>query len=132
MVAPSYIARHGHPDSPADLPRHNCLGYNLRRSLDVWRFRDRDGSDVEHPAQGNFRADNSETLHQMAIAGLGLARLPEFHIGDDLKPGRLVTTLDEYSAGEREPVQALFVDHSHLSDRLRVFLEFLSEIAPKA
>jgi len=79
-----------------------------------------------------LRTDNGETLRQMAIAVLGLARLSEFHIGDDLKAGRLVTTLDEYSAGEREPVQAEFVDHSHLSDRLGVFLAFLSEIAPKA
>ncbi len=129
VAAPSYIARHGQPASPADLPGHNCLGFNLRRSLDIWRFRSRDGLDLEHLADGNFRSDNGETLRQMAIGGLGIARLSEFHIGADLKAGRLVTVLDDFNSGDREPVQALFVDHSHLSDRIRVFLDFLSEIA---
>lgn len=64
----------------------------------------------------------------MAIAGLGMARLSEFHIGGDLASGRLVPLLRDYCAEDHEPVQAPYVNHAHLSDRIRVFLDFVSRI----
>lgn len=127
VASPEYLARHGRPETPADLTRHNCLGFNLRRSLDLWPFRQPDGKAINHLAAGRLRVDNGEAMRQAALAGLGIARLSVFHIGPDVSAGRLLPVLDAFNPGDREPVQALYVDHAHLSDRIRVFIDFVAD-----
>lgn len=128
VASPDYLARHGTPTHPGDLEAHNCLTFNINRSHDVWPF---DGTRTEQSARldrsvkGNMRLDNGETMRRMCLAGLGIARLSEFHIGPDLVSGRLLPILEEYNPGDTEPVHALYVDHPHLSARIRVFIDYL-------
>jgi DNA-binding transcriptional LysR family regulator len=128
VAAPRYIARFGEPGSPSDLVNHNCLNFNIRRSLDVWPF-ERKGPEsadrLDQPVNGNIRVDNGETMRQMALAGLGLARLSDFHILPDIEAGRLVPVLEDYNPGDLEPIHALYVDHAHLANRIRVFIDFV-------
>ncbi len=132
--APSYFARHGVPDCPGDLGRHNCLNFNFRRNLEEWPFVERrgggDGACAVHrslPVHGNFQANNGETVRQLALAGLGIARLSAFHVGRDIAKGRLAAVLEAYNPGDTEPVHALYVGHEHLSNRIRAFIDFLAE-----
>lgn len=127
VASPEYLVRHGRPETPADLKRHNCLGFNLRRSLDLWPFCHPDGSAMNHLAAGRLRVDNGEAMRQAALAGMGIARLSVFHIGPDVIAGRLLPVLEAFNPGDREPVQALYVEHAHLSDRIRVFIDFVAE-----
>lgn len=126
--SPDYLARRGTPGHPTELASHNCLNFNIRRSLDVWPF---DGSRVGETARldqtvkGNIQVDNGETMRRLCLAGLGLARLSDFHISPDLKTGRLVAVLEDFNPGDTEPVQALYVDHTHMANRIRVFIDFL-------
>ena len=53
-----------------------------------------------------------------------------FHIGPDIEAGRLIALLEEFNPGDQEPVQALFVDRAHLSDRIRVFIDFIAARVP--
>jgi DNA-binding transcriptional LysR family regulator len=125
VASPDYLARFGTPATPADLVRHECLGFNLRRSLDLWPFRSRTGEIEEHFATGRLRLDNGETMRRMALAGVGIARLSEFHIGRDLREGRLVAILEDVNPGDREPIHAVYLEEVHLPDRIRVFIDFL-------
>lgn len=126
VASPAYLERHGRPEVPSQLARHNCLGFNLRRNLDIWPFRDPSGAAVDHLAEGTLRLDNGEAVRQMALAGVGIARLSAFHVGPDLKRGWLVAILEEFNPGDQEPVQALFVDRAHLPDRIRAFIDFVA------
>jgi DNA-binding transcriptional LysR family regulator len=128
VAAPRYLARFGAPSSPADLVNHNCLNFNIRRSLDVWPFERKHRTGVERldqPVKGNMRVDNGETMRLMVLAGLGLARLSDFHILPDIEAGRLVPVLEEFNPGDLEPIHALYVDHAHLANRMRVFIDFI-------
>ena len=127
MASPGYLARHGHPEVPGDLVRHNCLSFNLRRNLDVWPFRDPSGAVFNHLAAGTLRVDNGEAMRQAALAGIGIARLSTFHIGPDVKAARLLPVLEAFNPGDREPVHALYVEHPYLSDRIRVFIDFVAD-----
>lgn len=130
VASPRYLARFGEPESPGDLGNHNCLNFNIRRSLDVWPFERRasEGTErLDRPVKGNIRVDNGETMRQMAVAGLGLARLSEFHTLPDIEAGRLVPVLEAYNPGDLEPIHALYVDHAHLANRIRVFIDFVVE-----
>jgi DNA-binding transcriptional LysR family regulator len=94
--APSYLAKHGRPEVPEDLARHNCLRYSLLRPDHEWRFY-RDGRRVELGVQGNFETTSGTMLREAAIAGLGLVILPRFMTFDAVKEGRLSRVLEDFS-----------------------------------
>jgi DNA-binding transcriptional LysR family regulator len=101
--APAYFARHGTPQTPADLARHNCLNFNFRRALDDWPFLKEPGQTetTTLPVAGNLKANNGEAVRQLALAGLGIARLSAFHVGTDVAEGRLIEVLQPYNPRRR-------------------------------
>jgi DNA-binding transcriptional LysR family regulator len=69
---------------------------------------------------------DGEALRQLALAGLGIARLSCFHIAADLRAGRLVSILEAYNPGDIEPLHAVFLGQGgHLPARVRAFLDYL-------
>ena len=73
-AAPAYLERHGTPRTPDDLQRHNCLWITSLPALRRWPFDTDDGIRVVH-ISGNVAANNSETVLQLAVAGVGITRL---------------------------------------------------------
>jgi DNA-binding transcriptional LysR family regulator len=125
IAAPDYLARHGTPIVPEDLYRHNCLNFNFRRAEPVWPFR-RDGQDFALSVQGTIEANNGETLGQLAMAGVGVARVGAFSVADDIAAGRLVPILDAFNPGDVEMIHAVFAGGPNLPARVRVFVDFLA------
>jgi DNA-binding transcriptional LysR family regulator len=125
-ASPAYLRRHGVPRTPADLARHNCLAFNLKPSLNAWPFVV-DGKAISMPVRGNFTGNNGLTLQNMALRGLGLARLAWFQVGDAVRAGRLVPVLEEFHPGDVQGVYALFLAHRFVSPRVRGFIDFLVE-----
>jgi len=94
LAAPSYLAAHGEPHHPDELAGHACLPY-LRPGPAQWLFEKR-GQRLRVPVQGPLRAGNSEILRDAALAGLGLALLPDFSAGPALRSGALVEVLSDW------------------------------------
>jgi DNA-binding transcriptional LysR family regulator len=126
VASPAYLARHGEIREPADLTRHNCLCFNLKSSLNEWPFV-QDGQHISVPVSGNTRADNGESLRQLAVAGLGLARLATFIVDDEIRGGRLVPVLEDYHPNDTLAVYAVFFDQKYMPARIRCFVDFLVE-----
>lgn len=116
IAAPDYLRRYGTPQSLEDLSGHALLGLNFRRSVAV--------QGLEHGAHTPLLANNGETLRRMAVAGMGLARMGEFHIREDLRTGALVEVLPEATAGDTEDVHAVFLGGERVPQRVRAFLDF--------
>jgi DNA-binding transcriptional LysR family regulator len=126
VASPDYLARAGVPEHPTDLARHNCLGFNFKDSLNQWPFDDGQGRYTVAVA-GNLQADNGETLRQLALGGLGVARLATFMVGDDIREGRLVPLLEEHHPNDELAVFAIFFNQRHMAARVRCFIDFLTE-----
>lgn len=126
VASPDYLQRHGTPQTPAELDRHNCLNFNYRRSIEGWTFRTAQRSRQFHVA-GNFLANSGESLRLMCVGGAGVARLADFLVGADVRAGRLVPLLHEYIKADREDIHALYIGHARLAARVRVFMDFLVE-----
>ena len=125
--APAYLARRGTPQLPAELAAHNLLDANYARSRSGWPLRQA-GSDIVVPVTGNAQASDGEALRQLALAGLGLARLAAFQVRADLAAGRLSAVLEDCNPGDREEVHAVYVGQGgHLPLRVRALLDFLAE-----
>ncbi|SEV91667.1 LysR family transcriptional regulator [Luteibacter sp. 329MFSha] len=131
FASPSYLERHGVPEVPADLARHNCLTFNLGRTFHEWPFLDPDtGQQKPIPVRGNFQVNNGETMRRMALEGLGIARLSTYHVERDIEAGHLVPVLERYNPGDLQVVHAVFVGHEHLATRVRAFVDFIAERIP--
>jgi DNA-binding transcriptional LysR family regulator len=119
VASPDYLARCGTPVVAEDLGRHNCLGFNFRRASSLWPV------EGAGPA-GTLLANNGDTLRRMAVAGVGLARLADFHVREDIAAGRLVEVLADAVARDEEPVHALYLGGPHLPQRIRMVLDFMA------
>src|SRR6267378_4849013 len=72
VASPAYIREHGAPETPDELLAHQAL----MQGTETWQFLDGDKTISVHP-QGQFKADNGTALATAAVAGLGIAWLPE-------------------------------------------------------
>jgi DNA-binding transcriptional LysR family regulator len=126
VASPAYLARHGTPRTPADLADHNCLDFSFRRIEPGWPFRE-NGRDTILPVSGNMTANNGETLVQLALDGLGITRVGNFHIEDELANGRLVALLEDFNPYDREAIHAVFIGGANMPARVRVLVDFLAE-----
>ncbi|MCW5688758.1 MAG: LysR family transcriptional regulator [Pseudolabrys sp.] len=126
IASPVYLARHGIPQRPSDLARHNCLDFSFRRIEPGWPFRE-DGRDYILPVSGNITANNGETLVQLALDGLGITRVGNFHIDDMLADGHLVPLLEDFNPRDREAIHAVFIGGANMPARVRAVVDFLAE-----
>ena len=127
VAAPSYLARRGTPLLPAELASHNLLDANYARSRSGWPLR-QPGGDIVVPVTGNAQASDGEALRQLALAGLGLARLTAFQVRADIAAGRLQAVLEDCNPGDSEDVHAVYVGQGgHVPLRVRALLDFLAE-----
>ena len=127
--APAYLARHGEPKVPEDLVRHNCLGYTYTREQSVWSFR-RPGAapdgELAIRVDGCVRANDGDTLMEVALAGHGLIMVPTFLCGGAIAGGLLKPLLLDWET----PVLGVHAGHpsrKHLSAKVRSFVDFLAE-----
>ena len=94
LASPAYLANHGEPVHPDELARHACLPY-LRPGPAQWLF-EKLPQRVRVPVAGPLRAGNSEILRDAALAGLGLALLPDFSAAPALRSGALAEVLADW------------------------------------
>lgn len=97
VASKAYLRRAGTPQQPADLAAHNCLHYPRPQERPAWTFESQDRTDtgerVTVQVSGSLAANNSEALRDAAMAGLGIALLPDFSAQAALRAGKLVEVL---------------------------------------
>lgn len=95
VAAPSYLKKHGTPRTPDELGSHECIRYSLLSPQRDWRFRV-GGRDVSIPVRSRLQVNSGGAIREAAIAGLGLARLPNFAVSRALREGTLVAILEDH------------------------------------
>ena len=123
--SPDYFARHGVPREPDDLVNHNCLKYAFSPWGSEWRFKSPDGQRAI-PVSGNMEANSINALRLAAALGQGLVWMPDFLARDDIKSGKLVPVLTEFSCPEF-PINAVYPHRQHLATNVRSFLELAAK-----
>lgn len=119
--SPGYRRRR-EPASPAELERHACLPYG-HEGRAAWTFVV-DGANMTVDVHGPLRANNGEVIRDAAIAGLGIALLPDFIVGAALAAGQLVEVLGQWRP-PASAVHAVYPQHREGSVTIRAFTQFL-------
>lgn len=91
VASPAYVEAYGAPESPDDLVAHEAL----MQGTEAWQFVDGDAIVTVHP-RGRFKADNGTALVAAAIAGLGIAWLPDGLTDEPIAAGTLVAVMTRH------------------------------------
>ena len=125
-ASPAYLKRHGVPIHPRDLETHSLLRFSYSRSLRDWAFVV-DGEPYSVTPSGAVQVNDGEGMRQLALSGLGLVRMGEFVLREDIASGRLVPLLEEFNPDDREDFYAVYVGQGGpLPSRVRALLDFLA------
>lgn len=133
VASRDYLQRHGHPATPPELAQHACLHYPRAQDTPAWHFLPSEGrrkaprQRVTVPVTGPFCANNSEALRDAAIAGLGIALVPDFSAQAALKSGQLLEVLEGWaSVGTFSPqIYAIRPYASHVPRAVSAFVAWL-------
>src|ERR1700688_1066184 len=100
VAAPSYLKREGRPTHPMHLAQHKCFGYAYLSTADVWHYSNAAGEQVSVRPAGPLRVNNGEAVLPAVIAGLGIADLPDFIVGDAIESGEVEVILKGWKQPE--------------------------------
>ena len=128
VAAPAYLANAGTPRSPADLGRHSCLCYWREASDDRWVLACA-GEMARVRVHSRYHVDNPEAVTEAAIAGLGIAMLPDYLCQDGLADGCLVRVLPGWTPQSKfgSLISAVSTAECMRLQRNQVLLSFLRQ-----
>ena len=118
VASPNYIEREGEPGDPTDLEQHDCIVGKLRS----WNFYRKNTEKTIKP-QGVFETNNITCAREVALTGLGVARLPPFLAQDAIANGTLVHLLQDWQSSDSR-IYALYPDRRYMPRKLKTFLGF--------
>lgn len=97
VASPEYFSANPKPLSPKDLVHHNCINMRMTSSggIYVWEFDNKKGP-VNVRVEGQLTFNTSAHIIDAALAGLGIAFLPEEEFGSNISEGHLIRVLDEW------------------------------------
>lgn len=124
-ATPSFVEKHGTPKTPNDLGDIPCIVDTNHMRRANWCFLDENGEEFSVPVRGNIEVNSPEVARRAALAGLGMALLPEFSIERELEDGSLISLLEDRipSGGG---IYAVYPHRRHVPGKVRVFVDFLT------
>ena len=123
VASAAYLEKHGTPEEPADLLRHQCIIYTLMGGGGGgWPFRD-----GEVHVSGRLRLNSLEGIRRAVLEDIGIAYLPSWMVAGELRDGQLRALLSAHAA-PRSPLNAVYSAERLLPRRAAVFIDFIAEV----
>lgn len=89
VASPAYLAQRGRPQHPSDLGTHDCMCYSNVTTPDIWRFAGPGQQNVVVQVRSRLTVNSGEAMLPALREGVGIARLPDFIVGDAIAAGDL-------------------------------------------
>lgn len=124
-ASPTYLAEHGTPSVPEDLERHQCLVHTDLVTAE-WRFLRPGEGPFTVATAGRCRSNNGDAIRALALGGMGIAYLPTFFVGDDIRAGRLQRLLGDFIPLDTH-LHTIWPPGRQMLPKLRAFIDFLVE-----
>lgn len=120
---PSYLKAHGTPIVPQDLARHRCLRVRLPNgAIHRWPF-EKGGQSVHIDVQGALTLDEASLARTAALASVGLTLAMESDVRNDIKAGRLVPVLEDWTP-TLSPLSLYYPSRRNPTAAFKAFVEF--------
>jgi DNA-binding transcriptional LysR family regulator len=125
-ATPSYIATHSMPQRLEDLAHHRLITNSAQPALNRWPFK-MDGKRMIHIARGDYRANSSDSIMAMALAGLGIVRSNTAICEPMVARGQLVRVMDHLVECLAVPINAVMLQERHRAPKIRACIEFFAQ-----
>ena len=122
-ASPPYLAAKGRPQSPEQLPNHDCIAINAVASPNTWRFR-KGKREFAVPVQSRLCVNTSEAAVIAAVAGAGLTRVMSYKMDAARRAGTLDLVLEPFEV-EPLPVHIVYSPRNPVPLKLRAFLDWM-------
>lgn len=129
VASPAYLAGRGAPKVPADLQQHHCIRVRIPNGeRSPWLFC-KNGENISVDVPGPLTLDDPTLMLEAARAGAGLAYVAHWHPEADIRAGRLVQVLQEWSP--TEPGLCLYYPgRRHVPAGLKALVDLIREVRP--
>jgi DNA-binding transcriptional LysR family regulator len=128
-ASPNYLARRGTPQHPRELAEHDCLVMSAQRTPLTWSFQHR-GKTLPLKVRAHAEANSFTLLRELAAAGHGVARLPDYLASQKDERGELRELLRAF-APPPMPWHVVYPSSRHLSTKVRALVELLELRLPQ-
>ena len=128
LASPTYLERHGAPQNIDELTQHSLLGFSQLDHLNQWPLARAGGKPLH--ITPTLTASSGSTLLELAMAGEGIVCLADFMTIAPRQKGTLVDVLPDLIELQTQVVNAVYYRQATLSQRARLFMEFLAERLP--
>jgi DNA-binding transcriptional LysR family regulator len=125
VAAPAYLKKYGRPTHPMHLAEHRCFAYAYLSTPNVWHYTNAAGEEASVRPAGQLRVNNGEAVLPALVAGLGIADLPDFIIGDAIASGEVEVILKGWKQTEGA-VHLVMPPGGPRPARVEVLAEFLA------
>ena len=127
-ATPQYLADHGVPQQPEDLPEHSCIYLGETPADARWKFR-QGSKTVTVGVRGRYAANHTGVRLDAVLQHIGIGSQPYFTARQALEEGRVVQVLPEWDfiASYHGGAWLLQTPTRYLPPKLRVFIDFLVE-----
>lgn len=122
IASPTYIARRGQPQNPADLSNHDTVLTTVVSATPEWRF-EAGGRPRAVRLDPRLRVNDVEAALAAVRSGQGIGRALSYQVVDDLASGRLVRLLRDFEPPP-VPVQLLTAGGRFMPPLVRAFLDY--------
>ena len=130
-AAPAYLKKYGTPKRPEDLAKHRWIAITLLRSPLRWSFTSRTGSTRSVQVRAAGSTNSTASLRAFMVSGAGISILPDYMLDADIRAGRLVRLLPNWSL-PTGGVHAVYSNTRYTSAKVRAFVDFLRTHLAKA
>jgi len=125
-ASPAFLAAHGPPATPAEAPAYPTLAHADQPGLVRWTLIDADGERAEILHEPRLSASTFPILREAAVAGLGIALLPDDWVREPIEQGQLVRILPGWAAPQGI-LHLVFTSRRGLLPGVRATIDFLAE-----
>ncbi|MBA3604105.1 MAG: LysR family transcriptional regulator, partial [Parachlamydiaceae bacterium] len=120
-ASPKYLKKFGTPKKPEDLKNHKYIAHCMRNPDNELTFRNSEVITVTP----FIRTNDTQTMLNFAIDGLGIVKLHHYVVKDYLERGELHQLLTAYGEGD-VPIYVAYPNRRYVSSKVRCFIDFIT------
>jgi DNA-binding transcriptional LysR family regulator len=119
-ASPEYLGNFGTPKKPEDLKRHRYITHSSRNPSNLLVF----PNNKEIHLDFHLRLNDARIMLECALQGLGIIKIFNYHIEEEINSGKLIEILKSYREPEKE-IYIYYQQQKFLPKKTRLFLDFL-------
>lgn len=123
-ASPNYLKQYGLPKKPEHIAHHNCVIDSNFRVGKQWPFISSQGQASTVDVLSAISVNSPQAVREIAIAGGGIAMIPDFIVDDAISDGKLILILPEYTTLEFG-LYAIYPHRKYVAKKVRCFIDFM-------